>query len=75
MEMVNNKDFALILARVYLIEKYGVENVKRQEPLKIEDLKEKWKINGTLISGHLGGVAEIEIRKQDGAILKIRHGK
>lgn len=75
MDLVGNKDFALRLARIYLVEIYGDKNVEKQEPFLIDDLKEKWRVSGVLKPNYLGGVAEIEIRKKDGAVLRVYHGK
>ena len=36
--------------------------------------EEVWVVRGTLPKGHLGGVPEAEIRKQDGCVLMINHG-
>ena len=75
MDLIDKPDFALKLARLILIEKYGKHNIGRQEPLIIKETDLTWTIRGSLKPGYVGGVALIEIRKNDGAVIRISHGK
>lgn len=54
---------------------YGKENISRQQPLKASLANEVWTVVGSLAEGSKGGVALAEIRKQDGRILRVSHGK
>jgi NTF2 fold immunity protein len=54
---------------------YGKEAISHQQPLKAQLANGVWTVVGTLPEGVKGGVALIEIRKQDGCILRVSHGK
>ena len=54
---------------------YG-DDVLKQKPYKVQLIKDSiWIVEGTLKPNYSGGVAYIEIRKSDGTILKVTHGK
>ena len=54
---------------------YGEKQIKGESPY-IAKLKDGiWYVNGSLKEGWVGGVAEIEISKDDARILRLSHGK
>jgi len=65
---VQNEEFAIKLAELYLINFYG-ESIKRKLPLKAKLEDDIWYISGTLPEGYEGGVPVIKISKKSGAIL------
>lgn len=70
-----SKDTVLKLAEIYLIDIYG-DKILQQKPLIVTDNDDTYVIKGRLPQGFkLGGVAEIEIRKSDGKVIRYTHGK
>lgn len=66
---------ALKIAEAYFILFYG-EKVLEQRPFKGTDKGEYWEFSGTLPKGLFkGGVATIELKKKDGAVINIYHEK
>jgi len=66
---------AIKIAELNWIKIYG-KDVINEKPYSIKLQGDSiWVINGTLPKNVLGGVAYIEIRKCDGKILKVTHGK
>jgi len=53
---------------------YGKENIEKQKPYRAILRNGIWHVTGTLHYA-LGGVAEAEISKDDGRIIRIIHGK
>lgn len=54
---------------------YGRDNIEGQKPIRAELKDGIWYVSGTLPAGLRGGVAEAEIAKLDGRILRVSHGK
>lgn len=54
---------------------YGVEKIAKEKPFHARLRNGVWYVNGSLPKGWLGGVAEAEIAKEDGRVLRISHGK
>ena len=54
---------------------YGKEHIEREKPFvaRLED--GVWTVGGSLTKGMPGAVAEAEIAKDDGRILRVSHGK
>jgi hypothetical protein len=75
MDLIDNPQVAKDIAKIILIKMYGVGEIERQEPFIVTDNRDAWRITGTLKPEFLGGVAIIEIRKRDGAVIFINHGK
>lgn len=71
---VPNEVTAIAIARAVWVPIYG-SDVLKQEPFKAELRKEVWHVEGSLPEGFLGGVAEIEIEKKTGQILRVSHGQ
>lgn len=63
------------IAEAVLTGIYGEQQVLRQLPLQAELHGDVWIIQGTLPLGARGGVAEIEMSKADGTILRLSHGR
>jgi len=71
---------AIKIAEAVLIPIYGEKVINREKPLNAELKDGVWIVTGTLNcpgGGHkcLGGVAVIEISKDDGRILRVSHGE
>ncbi|HEY0721876.1 MAG TPA: NTF2 fold immunity protein [Gammaproteobacteria bacterium] len=54
---------------------YGVAQIKHESPFVAKLKDGVWYVSGSLPEGWAGGVAEAEISKADGTILRISHGK
>ena len=54
---------------------YGVGDRKAHQPTTAHLEEDTWIVQGSLPAGARGGVAIAEIRKTDGCILRISHGK
>lgn len=67
------------IAEAVLVPIYG-KDVLKQRPFKVRDENGYWIIDGVLKTTKpgtvvIGGVAHIEIRKRDGSIQNVIHGK
>ena len=81
-EPVLTKLAAMRVAEAVWVPIYGEENIVRQRPFHAELKKGIWQVSGgsgpalgDRSAPRVGGVAYIEIRKRDGKILKVTHGK
>ena len=54
---------------------YGREQIESEKPYKAVLIGGMWHVSGSLPAGYLGGVAEAEIAKDDGRILRVIHGQ
>ena len=72
---VSDASTAIAIAQIILKKTYGEDNMARQMPLTASIKSGIWTVEGTLPKNHVGGVALIEIRKDDGKILRVTHGK
>ncbi len=54
---------------------YGKKQIQNQAPFNAKLKGDVWFVNGSLPRGHIGGVAEIEIARNDGRVLRISHGR
>lgn len=66
---------AVTIADVVLSNIYGKDNIDAQKPFSVNLENDIWLIEGHIEQGYLGGVAYMEIRKSNGEILKVIHGK
>lgn len=66
---------AIAVAEAVLFPVYGEGKIRSEEPFKATLKNGVWRVEGTLPSGYLGGVAELQMNKSDGKILKMIHGK
>lgn len=71
---VSDAATAIKIAEAVLIPIYGEKIIAAEKPFKAELKDNVWIVEGTLHSAR-GGVAVIEISKDDGAILRVSHGK
>jgi len=54
---------------------FGKEKIDGEKPYQAILKDGIWYVSGSLPRGSKGGVAEAEIRKKDGLIISIKHGK
>jgi hypothetical protein len=72
---VQTADVATGIAEVILNSIYGEKQIKSEKPLTATLNKDGiWVVKGTLKKNSKGGVAEIWISKDDGAIVNVTHG-
>ena len=72
---VPTPEVAIAIAEAVLIPIYGEERIRNQRPLVAQIVDDVWMIRGTLPRDHLGGVAELELERSDGRILRVSHGQ
>jgi hypothetical protein len=72
---VPDPDTAEKIAEVILTRFYGEAGTKSEKPLIAVLQNDIWIVRSTLPAGALGGTAEMHIRKGNGAILFLAHGK
>jgi len=75
-DTIESAKMAKVEAEKIWIEIYG-KQVKNEKPYNVfyDDKNGVWLINGSLRKGWVGGVAYILIRKHDGRVLAVWHGK
>ena len=66
---------AIRIAEAVWIPIYGKKQIDGQRPLNVVLTQNVWTVTGSLPEGWVGGVAEIDIRKSDGKILRVIHGQ
>ena len=66
---------AVLVAEAILVPIYGAETIRGERPFRAALQGRVWLVTGTLPAGYVGGVAEIEISKDDGHVLRVSHGK
>lgn len=69
-----DKETATAVAEIVLSKIYGAQQIRKQLPFSAKLIDEVWHISGTLDKDKLGGVANIEIRK-DGKIIRVSHSR
>jgi hypothetical protein len=72
---VPDKDTAIRIAVAVWEPIYGKEQIAGEKPYVATLTENVWTVRGSLPEGCVGGVAEIDIRKDDGCILRVTHGK
>ena len=72
---IANKIMAIKIADIVLVSIYGEESIKSQRPLSASLENGVWTVVGTINTKGHGGVAEIDISKTTGQILRVTHGK
>ena len=71
---VPNAETAVKIAEAVWLPIYG-KKIYKEKPFKAILKDETWFVTGSLPKGSLGGVAEAEISKDNGCIIKISHSK
>lgn len=73
--MIPNAKVASSIAEAYLRSAYPRSDISGELPL-IATMKDGiWIVRGQLPEGTLGGVGEIHMRKSDGKVLHLTHGR
>lgn len=73
---VPDQETAIKIAIVVWTPIYGKDQIEKEKPYKAVLIDGIWHVSGTLPTGYItGGVAEAEIAKNDGRIIRITHGK
>lgn len=66
---------AIAIAIAVLTPIYGRAVIDDQMPFEATLVNETWVVVGSIKMGAVGGVAEVDISKRTGAILRVIHGK
>ena len=72
---VPNAETAIKIAVAVWAPIYGKENIENQKPYQAVLKNGIWHVTGSLNNQTLGGVAEAEISKDNGSIIRVMHGK
>ena len=74
--IVSTPESAARVAEIYLTLRYGAPLMRRELPLKARLERGVWLVQGKdLPQGFAGGVAEIQICRSNGRVLRVVHGK
>lgn len=73
--VVPDEATAIRIAEAILFPIYGEDKIISERPFKANLREGVWVVVGTLPSEMHGGVAEVEISKTNGAIMRISHGQ
>ncbi|MDB5674599.1 MAG: hypothetical protein JWM65_1581 [Sphingomonas bacterium] len=74
--MIDDPDMAMEIAKIYLIKFYGTKVMKDEVPLRVSLQGDVWHLTGRdLPRGNVGGVAEIDLCRSNGQVLRVVHGE
>ena len=63
------------IAEAVWIPIYGAEQIAKEKPFKATLKGDVWTVTGALSPDTVGGVAEANVSKRDGRILRVIHGQ
>ena len=63
------------IAEAIWIPIYGIKQIESEKPFSAELKDGVWTVTGSLPAGWKGGVALIEIAKQDARVIRVSHEK
>ena len=72
---VPDEKTAIEIAKAVWSPIYGEDKIKKEKPFHATLSDNVWTVKGSLPKGLKGGVAVIEISKDDGKIIYVSHGK
>ena len=72
---IPTKEVAIKVALAVWEPIYGKEQIANEAPYNTKLENGVWHVSGSLPEGWVGGVAEIEIEKETGRIIRLSHGK
>ena len=72
---VPDKETAIAIAVAIWAPIYGRDLIEGERPFNAVLRGDTWYVTGTLAEGKRGGVAEAAIRKRDGRVSEVIHGK
>lgn len=72
---VPNESVAIAIAIAVWVPIYGAEAISKQRPYTATLVNGTWIVHGSLPEEMVGGVAQAEIAKKDGRILRVTHGQ
>jgi hypothetical protein len=70
---VPNAQTAIAIAEAVLIPIYGRRHIHSERPFTASLKDGIWTVGGSLPSGYAGGVAVVELAKQDARIIRVVH--
>jgi len=73
--LVPDEKTAIAIGVAVLIPIYGKQQIAREMPFGAKLNGDVWRVEGSLPWGHVGGVAEIEISREDARVISIIHGQ
>ena len=73
--LVQTRAHAEAIAEVHIANVYGKDRAIQQKPYQVHETQSAWEVSGSLKPNRLGGVFLIVINKQNGAVLRLTHGR
>ena len=73
--MVPDAETAIAVAVAVLKPIYGAKKIESERPFHAHLNGEVWHVYGSLPAGWVGGVAEVELSRKDGQIVRFWHGQ
>jgi hypothetical protein len=73
--LVPTKEVATRIAEAVLAPLYGIENIQRQKPFKVNLSAGVWTVEGSYQAGKPTGIALVQLRQEDGQLLQVTHGQ
>ena len=70
----SSPDMAAKMAEMVFLKVYG-KKVLKERPWHITDMGDSYIVTGSLEEGFIGGVAQLKILKENGAVILYLHGK
>lgn len=74
-DLVPDSSTAARIAEAVLLPVYGADLIEGQKPFLVIERNGVWVVRGQLPRNMLGGVAEVEISRSDGHVLRMQHGR
>ncbi len=73
--LVQTRAHAEAIAEAHITNVYGKDHAIQQKPYQVHETQSTWEVSGSLKPNRLGGVFLIVINKQNGAVLRLTHGR
>jgi NTF2 fold immunity protein len=73
--MLPDGETAVVIAVAIFKPIFGAEKIESQRPFHADLNGEVWHVYGSLPVGWLGGVAEAELSRKDGRVIRVWHSK
>ena len=73
--LVQTRAHAEVLAEAHIANVYGKSRAIQQKPYQVQETPTTWAVSGILKPNRRGGTFFIVINKQNGAVLRLTHGR
>lgn len=73
--LVQTRAHAEAIAEAHITNVYGKDHAIQQKPYQVHETQSAWEVSGSLKPNKRGGTFFIVINKQNGAVLRLTHGR